>query len=83
MAALYQVRGVGSRFVIFRNDVPVGSNSSRHMAEERAEALARRERAKPRGCITCGSRFMSEHAGHRMCDRCRKEPSGANYELAL
>ena len=30
-----------------------------------------RDKAKRRDCLMCGKRFVSEHAGNRICDGCK------------
>lgn len=44
-------------------------------AEEALERLKRKAARKERNCITCGSYFMSDGPGHRMCKNCRASSS--------
>ncbi len=40
------------------------------------EAARRAVQARERACLSCGGRFLSEHFGNRMCNRCRERKSG-------
>jgi hypothetical protein len=44
------------------------------------QAAARAAQGRERACMTCGTAFLSQHAGNRMCDPCRELPRGADLE---
>lgn len=38
---------------------------------------------QPRKCLSCRAGFMSEHAGHRMCEGCRRYADDAGQDYAV
>ncbi len=42
-----------------------------------AEGRTYGSKAKLRKCLRCGAEIVSQHAGHRMCDQCRRVGSAA------
>ncbi len=69
------VRGSGKSWAAYRGNEQVSRD---YTCIERAEAAADRAeaalKAKTRHCICCQRKFLSTHAGHRMCDPCRQDP---------
>lgn len=71
MSAVFKVDRAGYLSVVTKDgDVVWGPGYVAH-AEEKRDELERQERRKPRACMTCGTEFLSEWSGHRMCARCR------------
>jgi len=63
----------GAFWAVVREGRILRRYATRSSAEIGLDQLIVRERPKrkARPCITCGARFQSEHAGHRMCKSCR------------
>lgn len=51
--------------------VPCRSAHNRPSVEWRLAACPSKDHSKQRNCLTCGDEFLSQHAGVRMCTRCR------------
>lgn len=70
--------GVRQYFAVMRNKKKVSKAfTSRPSAEcclDRMEREALHGSDKERACMICATSFMSQHAGHRLCDSCRKNP---------
>lgn len=61
-------------WAVVRGEAILGVYASRYVAENARDRLDR-PRRKVRACLRCGTRFTSEHAGHRMCKGCRPSAS--------
>lgn len=61
-------------WAVQRGEEILGVYASEYIARNARDRMSRPV-PRQRACITCGSTFRSEHAGHRMCKTCR--PSAA------
>lgn len=59
------------KLVTGKRGVPIISRNHRCVMPEQD-----RSREKLRKCLTCRAEFLSQHAGVRMCDGCRKSAPG-------
>ncbi len=48
---------------------------------DRLEKEAHEQTHKPRKCMCCGMRFVSEGIHNRLCVDCRRRPSMGSFEL--
>ena len=72
---------VGRAWAVFRDGTRVsGLLQTAERAEQRRDAIRQAEARKPRGCLCCGARFVSDGRHHRLCKQCRRHD--AEPELA-
>ena len=62
----YEVLGLTFASPLFESRAEAEAWAARHEGK-----LPSNRQAKVRGCITCGTSFLSEGAHHRMCNGCR------------
>lgn len=64
-------------YAVFRDGVKVsGVASDRALSETMMDNMKRKAQRVERPCIMCSDPFESEHAGHRMCSKCRQKADG-------